>query len=283
MAGAARALREAAARLDSVSDSARLDAELLMAHAAGISREDLILRLRDMEEPEGFAALVERRLAWEPVSHITGTRDFWTLTLNVTPDVLTPRPDTETLMEAAVDHFRGTPGPRCILDLGTGSGALLLAALDEWRNAVGVGVDISEAALAVARGNARRCGMEGRADLRLGNWFDGVEGRFDLILANPPYISTGATLSRDVAEHEPQLALFAGVDGLDACRAIAPALPDHLNEGGVALIEIGFDQRESARDLFAGCGLTISVLPDLAGRARCIKLTAEREIEEEKG
>lgn len=279
--GAARALRDAATRLGSVSDTARLDAELLMAHAVGISREELILRLRDMEEPEGFAALLERRLACEPVSHITGTRDFWTLTLNVTRDVLTPRPDTETLIEAAVDHFRGTPGPRNILDLGTGSGALLLAALDEWRDAVGIGIDISEAALAVARGNARRCGMAARADFRVGNWFDDVEGRFDLILANPPYIATGVMLSKDVADHEPHLALFAGTDGLDAYRAIAPALPGHLNETGVALVEIGFDQRESAGALFAGRGLTLSVLPDIAGRARCIKLVPEREIEED--
>ncbi len=270
MNSAADALRAAAQRLAAVSDTARLDAELLMAHAAGIAREELILRLRGLNEPEGFASLIERRLVHEPVSHIVGMRDFWTLTLAVTPDVLTPRPDSETLIEAAVAHFAGTSGPRHILDLGTGSGALLLAALDEWRDASGLGVDISEAALVVAQGNARRCGMADRAQFRRGNWLDGVEGCFDLILANPPYISTSAMLPRDVAHYEPHLALFAGADGLDAYRALAPALADHLAPEGVAVIEIGFDQGESAAGLFRTQGLKVTVKQDLAGRARCL-------------
>lgn len=272
---AADALREAALRLAAASDTPRLDAELLMAHAAGLERGDLILGLRDMDVPDGFAALVERRLAHEPISHIIGTRDFWTLTLNVTRDVLTPRPDSETLIEAALAHFEGTSGPRRILDLGTGSGALLLAALSEWRQATGLGIDISEAALQVARGNAARCGLAARAELSSGNWFDGIAECFDLILANPPYISTDAVLARDVTDHEPHLALFAGVDGLDAYRILAPALGAHLAPHGMAAIEIGFDQGETAAALFAEQGLAVSVLNDLGGRPRCLKLTHE--------
>ena len=270
---AADALRDAAARLAAVSDTPRLDAELLMAHAAGVTREDLLLRLRDTQTPEGFAALIDRRLHHEPVSHITGKRDFWTLELSVTPDVLTPRPDTETLMEAAVAHFRGTAGPRRVLDLGTGSGALLLAALDQWREATGLGIDISAAALDVARVNAQRCGLADRAEFRQGDWFAGIDERFDLILANPPYIATGTALAPEVAEHEPHGALFAGVDGLDAYRAIAPGLAARLAPGGLAAIEIGFDQQDGASRLFAGQGLTISVLTDLGGRPRCITAT----------
>lgn len=269
---AADALREATARLASVSDTPRLDAELLMAHAAGLERGELLLRLRDMPTPGGFAALVERRLAHEPVSQIIGTRDFWTLTLNVTRDVLTPRPDSETLIEAAVAHFAGSEGPKRILDLGTGSGALLLAALSEWPSATGLGVDISPAALAVARGNALRCGLEGRAEFVEGDWFAGAEGQFDLILANPPYIATSAALPRDVADYEPHGALFAGADGLDAYRILAPQIGAHLMPGGMAAVEIGHDQGVSAAALFAAKGLKVSVLNDLGGHTRCIKL-----------
>lgn len=269
---AAEALRAAAERLGPVSDTARLDAEVLMAHAAGLSRGELLLRLRDMEAPEGFAVLVERRAAHEPVSHIVGTRDFWTLTLAVSPHVLTPRPDSETLIEAAVGHYAGGEGPSRILDLGIGSGALLLAALDQWPAATGVGVDISAQALAVARANAQRCGLEARAQLRPGNWCDGIAGRFDLILANPPYISTRAQLPRDVIDHEPHLALFSGEDGLDACRDIAAGLAGLMAPDGLALIEIGHDQGDSATALFAAHGFAVELRRDLAGRARCLML-----------
>jgi release factor glutamine methyltransferase len=266
---AAQALRDAAARLAAVSDSARLDAELLMAHAAGITREELILQLHRMESPARFAALVERRLAHEPVSHITGTRDFWTLTLHVTRDVLTPRPDSETLLEAALAHF-GKAGPKRILDLGTGSGALLLAALDEWRGASGIGIDVSEAALNVARRNSLSLGMKDRASFRMGDWGLGLKERFDLILANPPYISTRALLPRDVLDHEPHLALFAGEDGLDAYRLIAPQMPGLIAPGGMVAVEIGFDQGVSVAELFLAEGMDVALKCDLAGRSRCL-------------
>lgn len=273
MSKASDALRQAATRLAAISGSPRLDAELLMAHAAGISREELILRLRDLDTPQDFEALIKRRMAHEPVSHITGTRDFWTLTLAVTPDVLTPRPDTETLLEAATEYFSGQ-APKRILDLGTGSGALLLAALDEWRDATGLGIDISPAALEVARRNSQALHMADRAEFRLGNWAEDLNERFDLILANPPYISTAAVLPEDVSQHEPHLALFAGEDGLDAYRVIAPRIAHLLAPDCVAAIEIGFDQGESAADLFRAQGLAVSLRCDLAGRARCLVIEA---------
>lgn len=272
MRTAQAALREASERLSAVSDSARLDAEVLMAHAAGLSRGDLLLRLRNMEEPEGFAALVDRRAAREPVSHIVGTRDFWTLTLAVSPHVLTPRPDSETLLEAAVAHYAGTAGPERVLDLGTGSGALLLAALDQWPDATGLGIDISAQALAVAQANAERCGLDGRARFRPGSWCDGVTERFDLILANPPYIAIGASLPHDVLAYEPHLALFSGEDGLDDCRVLAAGLAGVMAPDALALIEIGHDQGDSAASLFTAQGFTVELRRDLAGHARCLVL-----------
>lgn len=270
---AAEALRNAATRLAHVTDTPRLDAELLMAHALGLTREEMLLRLRDLAAPAGFEELMNRRLAREPVSQITGTRDFWTLTLAVTPDVLTPRPDTETLIEAAIDHFRDRPPPRRILDLGTGSGALLLAALDHWPEATGLGIDISTAALDVAQANAHRCGIEARAEFRLGDWLTGIGEAFDLVLANPPYIAVGTPLAPEVADHEPAGALFAGADGLDAYRRLAPELGRVLPPHGFAAIEIGFDQRESAAELFRACGFEAGIRNDLAGQPRCLMLT----------
>jgi release factor glutamine methyltransferase len=266
---AAEALRAAAARLAPASATPRLDAEILLAFALGVSREELILKLPALPVPGQLSVLIDRRLSGEPVAHITGTRDFWTLSLHVTPDVLIPRPDSETLIEAALDHF-DKASPRRILDLGTGSGALLLAALDQWREASGLGVDLSDAALAIARGNAERLGMAARARFRLGNWGDGLDEPFDLILANPPYISTSAMLPRDVLHHEPHMALFAGADGLDAYRLLAPQIGRLLASGGLAAIEIGFDQGRSAAALFEAENMVVTVRRDLAQRERCL-------------
>jgi release factor glutamine methyltransferase len=263
------AVRSAAARLAGTSETARLDAELLMAHALGISREGLLLGGLDRAAPEGFAALVERRAGGEPLAYITGRRAFWTIELAVAPGVLIPRPDSETLIEAAVEHFRGRPGPTRVLDLGTGSGALLLAALAEWPEATGVGVDRSPAALAIARGNAEALGFADRAAMIEGGWADAA-GKFDLILCNPPYIGTNEVLPRDVAEHEPHSALFAGEDGLDDYRAIAPLLPGLLADGGVGCIEIGATQAEAVTTLTAMQGLRAYIRTDLAGRDRCV-------------
>lgn len=269
--GVSQAIRDAAARLADSSDTPRLDAEILMAHALGLTREALLLGLRDAVTPTDFDALVARRMAGEPVAYITGTRDFWSITLKIGPGALVPRPDSETLIEAALDHF-GAKGPKTILDLGTGPGTLLLAALAQWPEATGLGVDISEAALGYARENAAALGMTSRATLRTGNWADGVDACFDLVLANPPYIESDAILPRDVAEHEPHGALFAGADGLDDYRVLACQLGTRIAPGGMAAVEIGSGQRAAVAALFAQTGLHIESRCDLAGRDRVILL-----------
>jgi len=263
------ALVRAAAGLSATSGTARLDAELLMAHALGIGRAAMLLSRLDDPAPERFEALLARRMAHEPVAYIVGERDFWTITLAVEPGVLIPRPDSETLIEAAVAHF-GARGPGRVLDLGVGSGALLLAALDQWPGATGIGVDRSERAVAIARANAERLGLAGRADIRPGDWAAGIDERFDLLLCNPPYVESGARLAPDVAGHEPASALFAGPDGLDDYRRLAPEIGRLLAPGGLAAVEIGSDQADAVRALFAAEGLAGRVARDLAGRDRAI-------------
>lgn len=265
------ALVYAAHRLAAVSDTPRLDAELMMAHALGVEREAMLLADRSSPAPPGFELLVVRRAAGEPVAYIMGHRSFWTIELRVAPGVLIPRPDSETLIEAAVEYFE-THGPRRILDLGTGSGALLLAALDQWPEAEGLGIDASKTALGIAQANARHLGLADRARFRLGNWAAGLDERFDLILCNPPYVEEGAALPRDVADWEPHQALFAGRDGLSAYRALAPEIIRLLAPGGIACVEIGAQQEESAGSLFAAQGLHLACRRDLGGRPRCLVL-----------
>ena len=267
---AGQKVAEAARSLAETSDTPRLDAELLMAHALGVERERLLLDPPKGPAPALFDTLVERRLAHEPIAYIVGHRAFWTIDLIVGPGVLIPRPDSETLIEAAVEHF-GRRAPQRILDMGVGSGALLLAALAEWPEATGLGVDQSEAALAIARDNAERLGMADRARIERGSWDAASSGEFDLILCNPPYIEAGAVLPRDVADYEPASALFAGADGLDDYRRIAPAL--RLPPGGVACIEIGHKQGQVVRTLFEVAGLDTQIRTDLAGRDRCVVVT----------
>ena len=186
--------------------------------------------------------------------------------------MLIPRADSETLLDAAVAHFAGGPGPASVLDLGTGSGALLLAALDQWPRARGLGLDASRQAIGIARANAARLKLDRRAMIAIGDW-RGQDGPHDLILCNPPYVATGEALPRDVVDWEPASALFAGPDGLDDYRAIAPGLLSQLAPGGVACIEIGAAQGDAAGALFAAEGFAVSVRRDLAGRERCLALT----------
>lgn len=252
------------------SATPRLDAELLLAHAAGITRERLLLD-PPTTVPTGFAPLVERRARQEPVAYITGARGFWTIELAVGPGVLVPRADSETLIEAAVAHFADR-APRNILDLGTGPGTLLLAALDQWPEATGVGIDASNAALDFARRNAMQLGLGDRASFRAGDWA-GTGERFDLVLCNPPYIATGEALPPEVSAYEPAEALFAGPDGLDDYRALAPLLPAQIAHGGCACIEIGHTQAGAVTALLSARGLTVSLRRDLGGRDRCLIAT----------
>ncbi len=265
------AIAAAAERLTAVTDTPRLDAELLMAHARGVDRNALLLRHLSDPVPTAFAALIARRLAREPLAYITGTRDFWTISLHVSPAVLIPRPDSETLIEAAIVHFKGG-APETILDLGTGSGALLLAALSEWPGATGVGVDVSDEALVMAQRNANALHFSERAKFLKGDWTEGLTGPFDLILCNPPYVETDARLTPEVM-NEPHQALFAGADGLDDYRRLAPQIASLLTPNGCAAVEIGATQASRAGALFADAGLSVAVLQDLGRRDRCLLLT----------
>ena len=261
-------LNQAAARL--VGETPRLDAEVLLAHHLGCSRGELLLK-RDLNiDPQGYEKLIERRARGEPVAHITGIREFWSLSLKVSPDVLIPRPDTETLVEVAIRLT--AVQPTRILDLGTGSGALLLACLSQWPLATGLGVDASPAALAIAQENAQANVLADRARFRLGNWGEGLDECFDLILSNPPYIAETEYLSAEVRNHEPAAALFAGADGLADYRRILPQLPGMLNRGGLAVLEIGHQQGPALLAMAAAHGFTASLHPDLAGRDRCVAL-----------
>jgi release factor glutamine methyltransferase len=269
----ARALDDATRQLNRTSDTARLDAELLMAEALHIDRDRLLLAPPDRDIPKRFWSMVKRRAKGEPVAYITGRRAFWNIDLHVGPGVLVPRPDSEVLIASAIEHFEATGGPRRILDLGTGPGTLLLAALDIWPEATGVGTDVSRRAMSYASANARRLGFEGRLKLKLGNWAEGITDSFDLILCNPPYIAEGAELGPGVREYEPDEALFAGKSGLDAYRALAPQLPRLLNKGGLAVIEIGVGQADAVTDLLARDGLSAKVANDFGDRQRAVLLT----------
>ena len=268
-----RALADAARKLRDASDTARLDAEILLADAFGMDRDKLLLSPPDRPVPDKYEAMVERRAAGEPVAYITGRRAFWNIELHVGPGVLIPRPDSEVLIASAIEHFDGSAGPKRILDLGTGPGTLLLSALDVWPKATGLGIDLSRRALSYAAANARRLGFDERAELRIGNWAEGIEEKFDLLLCNPPYVACAAETGPGVAEHEPAEALFAGEDGLDDYRILAGQIPRLIAPGGLGAIEIGWDQAEAVTQLLAREGLKARTAKDLAGRDRALLLT----------
>jgi release factor glutamine methyltransferase len=269
----ARALGDAARRLEKASDTARLDAELLMAEALHIDRDRLILAPPDRAVPDRFWDMVERRKSGEPIAYITGRRAFWNIELHVGPGVLIPRPDSEVLIASALEHFDGTAGPKRILDLGTGPGTLLLAALDLWTEATGIGVDSSRRALSYAAANSRRLGFEKRAKLKIGDWAETIDERFDLVLCNPPYVAHDEPLGAGVAEYEPEEALFAGPEGLESIRRLAPEIPRLLAPGGLAAVEIGAAQGGAALEILRRDGLDGRIAPDLAGRDRAVLLT----------
>ena len=271
----ALAIREVAEVLANVSDTPRLDAELLMAHVLGTSRTRMLLHALRDPVPAGIAALVLRRLRHEPIAYILGAQEFYGLDLIVTPAVLIPRGDSETLVEAVRTSLSDKP-PGRILDLGTGSGALLLAALSLWPAAQGVGIDRSLGAVAVAAANAGRLGMAQRArilhaDWSHTGWTDELE-RFDLILANPPYVEDAATLAPQVRWHEPAGALFAGAEGLDAYRVLIPQLGALLAPGGLVIVEIGASQAAAVTAMAGEVGFAATLYRDLADRPRALVL-----------
>jgi release factor glutamine methyltransferase len=265
------AVRDARHRLRSAgADSPGLDARLLVARAVD-GDERFLPRERTLkgEERERLAALVARRARREPMSHILGEREFWSLPFRVTRDTLTPRPDSECVVEAAL---AGGPGER-LLDLGTGSGCLLLSLLSEWPGATGLGVDVSVGALIVARENARSLGLGDRASFVAGDWGAAVDDRFDVIVANPPYIEEGEleALAPEVSAFEPRIALAGGGDGLDAYRSLAPQLPGLLSDEGRACLEVGQGQAVKVGAILEDGSLRVlGVARDLAGIERCV-------------
>lgn len=242
--------------------------------AAGIDEPMREARILSKAAPDEatFDAFIARRERREPVAYILGRREFWSLELEVTPAVLIPRPDTETLVEAALTEFKQNP-PARVLDLGTGSGAILIALLKEWPRATGIGVDKSVAALAVANRNALRHGVAERMTLLEGDWAKGIAERFDLVVSNPPYVSDDefARLDPDVRDHEPAEALRSGSHGLADIERIAMALPGLMRPHARAIIEIGYKQAVDASAVFTKAGLEIvKIVKDLAGHDRSV-------------
>ena len=270
---AAAALLEAAGVADG-----RRDARLLLCHALDVGREQVVghpERSLDAGGQARFDAMVARRAAREPVAYITGEREFWSLAFHVGRGTLVPRPDSETVIEAALASIPDRSAPLRLLDLGTGSGCLLLALLSELGSAAGVGVDCSAEALEVARKNARRLGLDGRSRFLAGDWGAPLAGPFDLIVANPPYVAEDelAALEPEVARFEPRLALAAGRDGLDAYRALAPHVARLLAPAGAAVLEVAAGQAGAVASLMSAEGLAETARHrDLAGVERCLVL-----------
>lgn len=265
-------------------DAARLDAELLMAHTLGLTREEVFLapdRQLSAREMESFEALVSRRTAREPVARIVGTREFWSLEFALSAATLVPRPDSETLVVAVLQEIGKVADgsdPLRILDLGTGCGCLLLALLSEMPGASGVGVDCDAEAVAVARENARRLGFADRAEFREGDWFGALDAgarspRFDIIVANPPYIESAeiAGLAPEVTAFDPHAALDGGPDGLRAYRRIAARAGEYLTPDGLVFLELGAGQEKAVSKILEDQGLGVEGrYKDLAGVPRVI-------------
>lgn len=257
-------------------DTPVLDARLLLEAGAGVSRLEIVTDPRRMvseAQVEAVHALTARREAREPVSHIIGRKHFWTLDLGVTRDVLTPRPETEFVVEAGLQALLPADAPHRILDLGAGSGAIVLALLKERPNTTAIAVDVSEAALEVVRRNAEQLGVSDRLDIRQGHWAKDIDERFDLVVSNPPYIPTADIdgLAPEVSRFEPRLALDGGADGLVAYRIIIASLPRLLKPGATFALEVGLGQAESVAAMAEAAGLsTDEPRRDLAGIPRVV-------------
>jgi release factor glutamine methyltransferase len=273
--------REIAATLTN-SDSSALDARLIVAHALGMAPDAVLFH---DDDAIGGAAMVRarnlahRRAQGEPVARIVGEKEFYGLTFGLSPDTLVPRPDTEALVDAVVELV-DRDSAVAILDLGTGSGAILLALLSQLPNAAGVGVDISAGAIATAAGNARRFGLDSRAAFAVGNWASGITTEFAVVVSNPPYIAHGeiAGLPVEVRDHDPHVSLDGGDDGLDAIRAILSDIERVLAPSGAAFVEIGFGQADAVASLAAKHGFKTTFRRDLAGIERVAILSRESAV-----
>lgn len=277
MVQAHEALRRAIAALQAAHvETASLDARLLLQHVLGISHEEWVAepeKAMTAQQAEAYDALIARRARHEPVAHLMGTREFWSMDFRVTPATLVPRPDSETVIEAVLQRIADRNAPLSILDLGTGTGCLLLSLLKELPNAQGTGIDLSREALTVAQENALQLGLAARAHFNQGNWCDESQGRFDVIVSNPPYIPTAniASLDAEVEQYEPRLALDGGADGLDCYRDILAALPDILKPDGIAAFEVGIGQSQAVTELAREKGFQLeSIRKDMQGICRCV-------------
>lgn len=267
-------VEEGRARLARVSEEPRREAEILLAAALGRTRPWLLAhpeeRILDCDATDRYEAAVTRRARGEPVAYVLGEKEFWSLPLAVTPAVLIPRPETERLVELALERLPAHSTAR-VLDLGTGSGAVALALAHERPAARVVGTDVAAAAIEVARGNAHRLGLA-NVEFRTGSWYASVAGeRHALIVSNPPYVADDdPRVERDVRLHEPHGALYSGMDGLDALRVITSGAGAHLDAGGWLIVEHGDLQGAAVRELFAAAGFRdVATYRDLAGRERC--------------
>lgn len=276
MSGTNEAWQEGARLLaDAGIDSARLDARVLLAHAMNIETGALPFAGEpSADELHVFKMLIARRLAREPVAYITGEKEFWSLSFAIGPGALIPRPETETLLQEALAAFPDRLAPLDVLDLGTGSGCLLIAFLVEFANAKGTGLDRSAEALAWAQRNAERSGVAARSRWHQADWSKrSPDARYDVIFSNPPYLARaeGAGLAPEIARYEPGEALYAGEDGLDAYRALAPFIARALQPAGRAFLEIGAGQEARVSEILGRLGLEVErVAPDLSGVPRCV-------------
>lgn len=271
-----RLLNEAATQLRSAGiESPRREARLLLAHAMGVTAGEIAIAQIVISQKcaDAFSAAILRRCRREPFAYITGMREFWSLDFKVSRDVLIPRPETETLIESALREFPSRDAVLRVLDLGTGTGCLLLAFLSERPNATGIGADLSQAALRLAARNARDLSLDGRASFVESHWTSAIAGTYDAVFANPPYVPTAAVagLEPEVARYEPRLALDGGADGLSAYREIAAVLPKSMATGGLLFVEAGYGQAQGIREIFTAAKFQYrDTICDLGGVPRCV-------------
>jgi release factor glutamine methyltransferase len=275
----ATALQDATVQLRAAGvSSPALDARLLLAHALDATVEQVIMhpdRELSLQAKARLDELAARRVARQPMAQLLGRREFWSRDFAVTADTLAPRPESEEIIAVVLDAVADRKMRLRILDLGCGTGCLLLTLLAELPNAGGLGIDASAKALAVARRNAVALVVMDRARLMLGDWGTAVTGTFDVVVCNPPYIATGeiATLEPEVSKHEPRLALDGGADGLDAYRSLAPDIARLLSPAGLAAVEVGAGQADDVARIFTAAGLSVTARRhDLAGHERCLVL-----------